>query len=57
MAFLFGTDRLGRNLFSRNLHAARVSRTIGLVGGRGASSFVLACALGGSGYYGGMPDL
>ena len=56
MAFLFGTDQLGRDLFSRNLHAARVSLSIGLVGV--AISFVLGCALGGiSGYYGGVPDL
>ena len=32
VAFLFGTDQLGRDLFSRNLHAARISLTIGLVG-------------------------
>ena len=56
VAFLFGTDQLGRDLFSRNLHAARISLTIGLVGV--AISFVLGCALGGiSGYYGGVPDL
>ena len=56
VAFLFGTDQLGRDLFSRNLHAARVSLSIGLVGV--AISFVLGCALGGiSGYYGGVPDL
>ena len=56
VVFLFGTDQLGRDLFSRNLHAARVSLSIGLVGV--AISFVLGCALGGiSGYYGGVPDL
>ena len=56
VAFLFGTDQLGRDLFSRNLHAARISLTIGLVGV--AISFVLGYALGGiSGYYGGVPDL
>ena len=30
--FLFGTDKLGRDLFSRNIRAARISLTIGLVG-------------------------
>ena len=55
VAFLFGADQLGRDLFSRNLHAARVSLTIGLVGW--PISFMLGCALGGiSGYYGGVPD-
>lgn len=54
--FLFGTDKLGRDLFSRNLYAARVSLSVGLVGV--AISFVLGCMLGGiSGYYGGTPDM
>ena len=53
--FLFGTDNLGRDLFSRNIRAARVSLSIGLVGV--AVSFVLGCILGGvSGYYGGAID-
>ncbi len=53
--FLLGTDKLGRDLFSRNLYAARVSLTIGLVGV--AISFVLGCVLGGvSGYFGGVAD-
>jgi len=53
--FLFGTDKLGRDLFSRNLHAARISLSIGLVGV--ALSFALGCILGGiSGYFGGMTD-
>ena len=53
--FLFGTDKLGRDLFSRNIIAARISLTIGLVGV--ALSFVLGCLLGGiSGYYGGAID-
>ena len=49
--FLFGTDKLGRDLFSRNIRAARISLTIGLVGV--AISFVLG---GMSGYYGGAVD-
>jgi peptide/nickel transport system permease protein len=53
--FLFGSDRLGRDLFSRQLYAARISLTIGLIGV--AFSFILGCLLGGvSGYYGGTVD-
>jgi len=53
--FLFGTSRLGRDLFSRNLYAARISLSIGLVGI--FLSFILGCTLGGiSGYYGGAAD-
>jgi len=54
--FLFGTDKLGRDLFSRNLYAARISLSVGLVGV--FLSFVLGCILGGiSGYYGGAVDM
>jgi len=53
--FLFGTDKLGRDLFSRNLYAARISLSIGLVGV--AISFILGCIIGGiSGYFGGVID-
>lgn len=53
--FLFGTDNLGRDLFTRNLYAASISLTIGLVGV--ILAFVLGCVFGGiSGYYGGIVD-
>ena len=52
---LFGSDRLGRDLFSRVLYGARISLTIGLVGV--FLSFVLGLSIGGiSGYFGGMVD-
>jgi peptide/nickel transport system permease protein len=54
--FLLGTDQLGQDLFSRILHAAQISLSIGLVGI--AFSFVLGCLIGGiSGYYGGTVDM
>ena len=54
-AFLLGTDKLGRDIFSRILYGARISLTIGLVGV--AISFVLGCLFGGiSGYFGGLSD-
>lgn len=53
--FLFGTDHLGRDLYSRTIHASRISLTIGLVGV--AFSFVLGCLIGGiSGFFGGTVD-
>jgi peptide/nickel transport system permease protein len=53
--FLFGTDSIGRDLFSRTLHGARLSLSIGLVGV--ALSFVIGITLGGiSGYFGGAVD-
>ena len=54
--FLFGTDRLGRDLLTRILVGSRVSLTIGLVGI--AVTFVLGITIGGiSGYFGGAVDL
>jgi peptide/nickel transport system permease protein len=53
--FLFGADRLGRDMFSRVMYGTRISMSIGLVGV--AMSLVLGISLGGiSGYYGGRID-
>ena len=54
--FLFGTDELGRDMYSRTVRGARVSLTIGLFGV--TISFILGLLLGGiSGYFGGAPDM
>jgi peptide/nickel transport system permease protein len=56
VAFLLGTDRLGRDLLSRMIYGARISLSIGLIGV--TVSFVLGLLLGGlAGYYGGLVDL
>lgn len=53
--FLFGTDSLGRDLFTRTLSGATISLSIGLVGV--VISFVLGAVIGGfSGFYGGGFD-
>lgn len=53
--FLFGTDLLGRDVFSRVVYGARLSLSIGLVGV--FLSVTLGLLLGGiSGYYGGLAD-
>jgi len=52
---LWGTDDLGRDVFSRTLYATRTSLSIGVMGV--LISFVLALAIGGTaGYFGGFTD-
>ena len=54
--FYLGSDRLGRDVYSRMIYGARISLTIGLVGI--SISFTLGIILGGlAGYYGGWVDL
>ena len=53
--FLWGTDRLGRDVLSRIIYGARISLTVGLLGI--SISFILGVAVGGlAGYYGGWVD-
>lgn len=52
---LWGTDQMGRDVFSRTLYATRTSLSIGVAGV--LISFVLALVIGGAaGYCGGMVD-
>jgi len=54
--YLFGTDRLGRDQWSRMMFGTRTSMTVGLVAV--ALSVILGVLLGGiSGYFGGWLDL
>jgi peptide/nickel transport system permease protein len=56
MLALFGTDKYGRDLFSRVLYGGQVSMSVGLVGV--TISLVLGAIIGSlSGYYGGTTDL
>jgi peptide/nickel transport system permease protein len=53
---LFGTDMSGLDLFSRTLHATRISMSVGMFGVTVA--FILGSILGGTaGYFGGWVDM
>ena len=53
--YLLGTDKLGRDIFSRIVYGSRVSLTVGLVGV--AITFFLGSLIGGiAGYFGGRVD-
>ena len=53
--FLFGTDRLGRDVLSRIIYGTRISLTIGLLGI--IFSFIIGITIGGlAGYFGGWVD-
>jgi peptide/nickel transport system permease protein len=54
--YIFGADRLGRDIFSRVVHGAKISLSIGLVGV--FISLILGVTIGGiSGFFGGWIDL
>ncbi len=53
--FLWGADRLGRDIFSRIFYGGQLSLTVGLIGI--TVSFILGITIGGiSGYFGGVID-
>ena len=56
LVYLLGTDRLGRDQWSRLAYATRISTTIGMISV--ILSVLLGLVLGGiSGYFGGWPDM
>jgi len=53
--FFLGTDRLGRDIWSRMIYGTRISLTVGLIGI--ILSFILGISIGGAaGYFGGWVD-
>jgi peptide/nickel transport system permease protein len=55
VAYLFGTDTLGRDMLTRIMYGARISLTIGLIGVM--LSFLIGLTIGGiAGFFGGWVD-